>query len=128
MLIIRAAQMQAFQRQRDLDLVQQLVLTLERCDRDTARTTPPPILQQKLHSALLRARQFGIRDTGAVLAYFATARTLGERFDEAPSVRSVLTDPALPADLRIYRVAQLEPGLVQAELAGLAPRDAGDGH
>lgn len=128
MLIIRAAQMQAFQHQRDLDLVRQLTLTLERCDRHTARTTPPTILQQKLHSALLRARQFGIRDTGAVLAYFTTARALGERFDEAPSVRSVLTDPTLPADLRIFRVAQLEPGLVQAELARLAPANAGDKH
>lgn len=76
-------------------------------------------LQDGLHDAWRRARRFGIGQPADVIEYFSVALQLSPRFDETPAAIALLTDIAMPAWQRLYRVRTVAAARILDEAAAL---------
>lgn len=119
MLVIRAAQLNAFCALEDTAYAREMAPRVKENNPDSCVDLGEEELVCTLALAVAKARKYGFKEGFDVQEYFAAMRRFSTRFDEAPTVRDMLTERSLAPCVRIYRVLQLIPEQVANELLAL---------
>ncbi len=71
-----------------------------------------------IEEGLGRARDYGLKDSKDILAFFVLMLTVSESFDSHEAIKSVLSDQTLPATRRMEKVLYETPSEVWDGLKG----------
>jgi hypothetical protein len=115
-MVIRAKQMEAIERARDLEYQQQLMAFYrDRAPQFTNRFSDAE-LRNRIAEAVPRARAFGLTSAEGIMQYVGLALASGPAFDEDPQVHKLMTLPGSTPEVKLKRLLQLvvrdlnEPG------------------
>src|SRR5262249_53790968 len=101
MLVIREAQLRAFEAARHSALARRLVIFLQ--ERHAAGDDPEA-LRAKVETGIQRAARHGLKDDASVALFVALMFEFAPNFDQHPRVRELLRGTSAPPAVRLRRV------------------------
>jgi hypothetical protein len=104
MLTIRKEQIAALQSVRDTAFVTWMCAELRRTQPETVEGSDDAELGRRIRVGLARARARGLFDPAVLASFIDTMFRHSPSFDEQPTVRAILDDPAVPAAARMALV------------------------
>ncbi|HKO56956.1 MAG TPA: hypothetical protein VJ276_13860 [Thermoanaerobaculia bacterium] len=126
MFRIRAVQMEAFREQKRRELARWLAAHLRRSRVPAVESLAEGALFEETLAGIRRAEAYGLVESDAAARFVSTMFLRGRCFDAHPAIRALLTDPAVPAALRMDMVFATISEAQWREARALGP-GGGDG-
>lgn len=101
MFKLRPEHMAAFQIEADRAFEDNVIAHLRKEHASAVETLTEQELRKRVHAAISRGRQYGLRSESSLTAFVALACEIAPDFDEHPAIKAVLTDGSVPPDDRI---------------------------
>ncbi|HEX8242819.1 MAG TPA: hypothetical protein VF541_04975 [Longimicrobium sp.] len=120
-LIIREAQMQALRDAARDRFARAAAAELRRADPAAVAAFDDAALLALVRRGMERARAYGLVEAEPVRAFLSLLVSVGPAFDRHPSIRAILTDPALRPGQRITRLLSAITTREWADAAALKP-------
>ncbi len=107
LLTLRESQLQSCADSIDRDLVKVIHWHLRNHHSRSVQHLHKLVLEKRIYFAIHRARQYALTSISDLAGYTALMFELSPNFDEHPSFRRVLLDPALPPEMKMKRLSQV---------------------
>jgi hypothetical protein len=101
MFRMREQHLEALELQGDLAFAEEVIEFLQKMHAEFVQDLPPAELSSRVLFGLTKAKRYGFRRQSSLAGFVAIMFRIGPNFDEHPAIREVLTDQAVPPDLRI---------------------------
>jgi hypothetical protein len=110
MLIIRREQMALFESAVEDEFERRLTAAIRAWHGAELHQVSDDALRARVRAGIARARGYGFRYESTIADFVELRFSVGERFDEHPPVRTVLTDRCLPLEQRVKWLIEHLPG------------------
>lgn len=107
LLLLRDAQLKACAEAIDRDLVKVIYWHLRNHHAKAVQYLDKAVLEGRIHFSITKARRYALGSVADLAGFTALMFELAPNFDEHPSFRSVLMDPAVPPEGKMRRLSQV---------------------